>query len=637
MTITLKPEVVDAAGGATLLGQVGKAFVKGAAKEAAKQVQNRTGVAKYMVNPIQPITTWHGSPHTMKPTDNNPLGEFSNERIGTGEGVQAYGVGHYVAEAPKVAERFRGALGHKGTLDLEYESGQRGIPLDRESRIEFMRQSRPDVSPEKAATSFQYANSAARNLDQAKLAQLFKDYKESKQGSLYKVDLPDEHVAKMIDWYKPINEQSPYVLEALGRAGINAESSAMAGPMARGQESHLQKHGITGIRYLDNASIGSKGVGTSNFVVFDPKHLNILERNPKYAKGGKIASAGGDWLAKKLVQYQEQARPLSKAENIAAGLYHPIGGGTKLVKPLSEMTSTKVINTPMVPRKIISPEDLYGSYIVPAVGDRTAAGSLLTHIGGDKLPNPVQLEGGADFMRTHAPYGAAWAADKGAASNLSEQIRDAAASGRDIYMPHVSMGHTSGDFSTMMSNSLLEQIANSKITKKAIKEFDNSVKSVRPEFKGLLHPETRDMLNDNGALRLAFINKLGLKKQIDAGFPDLAATRAAIAEPELLTAPVHSSGFTIAKMDPAGGIITDPASPVHTSYNTQLAGKYVGGFAAQPPRSVMFPTFYNERRAAGLPEPGDTRSFQLNHPGQAANQEWLDSVMGWMEKNPGVK
>ena len=328
----------------------------------------------------------------------------------------------------------------------------------------------------------------------------------------------------------------------------------------------------------------------------------------------------------------------SKEQNIAEGLYHPIGGGIKLVRPLSEMTSTRVPNIPMVARREISPEDLYGGYIVPALGDRTAAGSLLTHIGDTKLANPVQLEGGADFMRTHAPYGAAWAADKGAASSISKQIRGAAESGRDVYMPYVAMAHTpSGDFSTMMANSLLGQIGNSKITKKAVNEFDRNIKAVRPEFKGLLHPETRDMLNDNGALRHAFVSEMGLKPHSNAGFPDLATTRAAIFEPGLLDSPLHSSGFTIAKMNPAGSIITDPASPAHTTYNTQLAGNYVGGFAAQPPRSVMFPSFYNERRAAGKPESSDFRSFQLNHPGQVANQEWLDSVMGWMEKNPKSK
>lgn len=30
-------------------------------------------------------------------------------------------------------------------------------------------------------------------------------------GSLYKVDLPDEQIAKMLDWDKPLSEQAPNV------------------------------------------------------------------------------------------------------------------------------------------------------------------------------------------------------------------------------------------------------------------------------------------------------------------------------------------------------------------------------------------------------------------------------------------
>jgi hypothetical protein len=40
----------------------------------------------------------------------------------------------------------------------------------------------------------------------------------------------------------------------------------------------LQQAGIPGIRYLDQGSRAG-GAGTSNFVVFDPKHMNIIERN----------------------------------------------------------------------------------------------------------------------------------------------------------------------------------------------------------------------------------------------------------------------------------------------------------------------------------------------------------------------
>jgi hypothetical protein len=38
------------------------------------------------------------------------------------------------------------------------------------------------------------------------------------QGSLYKVDLPDEHIAKMLDWDKPLSQQSPEVQKAFAKA-----------------------------------------------------------------------------------------------------------------------------------------------------------------------------------------------------------------------------------------------------------------------------------------------------------------------------------------------------------------------------------------------------------------------------------
>jgi hypothetical protein len=277
-----------------------KGLSKAALREGARQIETGTGIGRAVVDPRSPITTWHGSPHTFPPTANNPLGEFDPMKVGTGEGAQAYGTGAgYLAEAKGLAEGYRNALGHKGALDLEYESGKRGIPLSRESRIEFMRQAQPNVSPEKAAKSFQYANSESRNLDQAKLAELFKDYKESKQGNLYKVDLPDEHVAKMLDWDKPLSEQHPDVQSALAKldpdsyhptgndyspeeVGAETYLRMANSPLAKNQSEAsevMRNAGITGIRYLDAASRDAAGKGTSNFVVFDPKHMNILERN----------------------------------------------------------------------------------------------------------------------------------------------------------------------------------------------------------------------------------------------------------------------------------------------------------------------------------------------------------------------
>ena len=195
------------------------------------------------------MNVWHGTPHRFPPTAKNPLGEFDASKIGTGEGTQAYGVGAgYLAEARDVAKRY------------------------------------PAMTPE--------------------LVQ---------RGYLYKVDLPDEQIAKMLDWDKPLSQQSAEVKAAL-QAALKADRNAFGGlsghvkfnssevtgadlyktmRTAKGEQKSipgvgydfgdvgasniLRDLGIPGIRYLDGGSrVGGKG--TSNFVVFDPKHMNIIGR-----------------------------------------------------------------------------------------------------------------------------------------------------------------------------------------------------------------------------------------------------------------------------------------------------------------------------------------------------------------------
>ena len=314
---------------------------------------------------------------------------------------------------------------------------------------------------------------------------------------------------------------------------------------------------------------------------------------------------------------------------IDAGYYHPIGGGKKLEVPISEMLFTAQENTPKVARTIISPESMQGSTIIPAVGDRTAAGMLLTDIGGKPLNSPVQLEGGADFMRTHAPYGAAWASDKGVITALSKKVREAGEKG-DVYMPHVAMSHTSGDFSNMMADALLEQMRATNISKTAKLEFDRSMRKVRPEWKGIDNPETLADMKSNGAIRTAFVAEANLDKYANRGFPSIARTRVAITDPNLMDVPMHSTGYTVAKMNPEGLVIDQPQAP-HGSYSHQLGGTYAGGFEKPIPRDIMFPDFYAKRRAMGADVAGDMRSFQLGNPVQVGNQQWLDGIMRYLQ------
>lgn len=321
----------------------------------------------------------------------------------------------------------------------------------------------------------------------------------------------------------------------------------------------------------------------------------------------------------------------SRAENEAAGLYHPIGDGLKLDRPLSEMTAVQEPIKDLQPHRFFSPEQLQGGRLIPLIGDRTAAGRQLTSINDRPLANPVMLEGGPDFMRTHAAEQAAWASGKSPIGRLARVTREQAANGDDVYGVYSAMGHTGGDFSTMMSDALLAQLPASRILKKDVKALDKEIRALRPEWPGLLDERAPAALAESGPLRLALVNRIAQDKYRQAGFPDVPSTRAAILEPDLLDAPLWSSGFSVARMDPTGRVIPNPRTP-HKTYDTQLGGEYIGGIEQPIPRDVMFPDFFKERRTRGAPASGDNYAYQRADVVQKADQQWLDGVMSYIEQ-----
>jgi hypothetical protein len=115
-------------------------------------------------------------------------------------------------------------------------------------------------------------------------------------GQLYKVDLPDEAIARMLDWDKPLSQQPnviktlqkeyapSYIAQFMDRPGSDLYKAISGGngveDLRASGAAELAKQGIPGIRYLDQGSRGA-GAGTSNFVVFpgEERLLRILERN----------------------------------------------------------------------------------------------------------------------------------------------------------------------------------------------------------------------------------------------------------------------------------------------------------------------------------------------------------------------
>jgi len=341
-------------------------FAAPATVAGAKAVAPKAGMAleNYMASQglLQPLTAYHGTPHTIR-------GQFDISKVGTGEGAQSYGYGMYFAENPAVAKTYQAALS-----DTKYKVGERELKGNEAWAAQFLHDFQGDALPKRvdADTAIQKANEILRDIETKKeiienIKKLDKSGVNVESGNFYKVDIPDASIPNMLDWDKPLYEQSPEVKKALesliqfeNRTGdkpwtfkdaietldaapylrddpkLNPTGSEIykmlgtsmkVGNRAEGQKEAseiLNNLGIKGIRYLDEGSRGNyrarttykgepygdiisfntkgqlddyikqkkeEGFGvetfpqTSNFVVFDPKDVKILEKNNQKVEG----------------------------------------------------------------------------------------------------------------------------------------------------------------------------------------------------------------------------------------------------------------------------------------------------------------------------------------------------------------
>jgi hypothetical protein len=383
-------------------------------------------------------------------------------------------------------------------------------------------------------------------------------------------------------------------------------------------------------QYLD-ALLQTAGAAGDALMVLPPVGMTVKAATT----AGKTARAGSktaDALAatKKASTAAPKAPRMSAAEAQAAGYWHPIGAGKKLPIPISQMSVEREPVRGLMDRVVANPESMQGGAIIPLTGDRSIAGQNLLGIGGTRFETPVYLEGGYDFMRTHSPEGTVWASEAGRSRAIQNRIDKAAQElGGDVFGVYSAMGPEAMNFNVMMADSLLEQMKAGKLTKKSVNAFDKEVRKIRPEWKGVMSPEAREQLDANGALRQAFVDRMQLDEFQNAGFPNIAYTRYALTDPRLLDEPMYSSGLAISRMAPGSDLVTNPVTP-HKTYNTQIRGEYVGGLDQSVPMSVMYPSWFKERRAMGAPTSGDVRSFELARPIQQTNQEWLDGLMNYL-------
>ena len=224
------------------------------------------------------MTAWHGSPHKFD--------KFDLSKIGTGEGAQAYGHGLYLAESPAVANEYAAKLGKP-----ELVFG--GKPITQLNVSQEAKDAAKWIESRAGAMSYGAQGRTARD-DFSRLPEKIRKELGNVDlfdgGNLYKTDIPDEAVARFLDWDKPLSQQAPEVQTALQQASEirRKQTGGAFGPLDMSQrgrdivpsigEGRLRQAGIPGIRYLDGGS-RSAGTGSSNFVAFDPEMIRILERN----------------------------------------------------------------------------------------------------------------------------------------------------------------------------------------------------------------------------------------------------------------------------------------------------------------------------------------------------------------------
>ena len=158
-------------------------------------------------------TAWHGSPYKFD--------KFSNEAIGTGEGAQAHGYGHYVAKNKDIADRYRRELtgddyknekyfynnklvddrDKKAILSTIYQNGKDKVVDIRQKTIDRYKYNQDEYLKKIEELNW------IKSLDENKIG------RQTDKGQLYKLSIPKDDV--MLREYASFSEQPVKVQKAL--------------------------------------------------------------------------------------------------------------------------------------------------------------------------------------------------------------------------------------------------------------------------------------------------------------------------------------------------------------------------------------------------------------------------------------
>ena len=293
------------------------------------------------------ITAYHGSPHDFN--------EFDTSKIGTGEGAQAYGHGLYFAEHEPVAKGYRDQLS-EGSTHVMFPEG------DKDEWGNPMRFHPEELTGHESAAAKAVLNregnkgqlewlkkSPIERDDAAKAMRLIRSGKIEKApaGHMYEVHI-NAHPHHMLDWDKPLSEQSEHVQGAL-KGYLKNLGHKTGGDFYQGlvpQFEHkpeqasawFKSKGIKGIKYLDAGSRGDKAEPTHNYVVFDHNDVHIKR---KYAQGGAVEGYEDGGEVDDIPDIKNPVSVFPKPQRMFPEENRPAGGQYLNAKTKEDMTGHK--------------------------------------------------------------------------------------------------------------------------------------------------------------------------------------------------------------------------------------------------------------------------------------------------------
>jgi hypothetical protein len=340
-----------------------------AIKAKLGDLQKQYGKALFQVD------VWHGSPHEFE--------KFSTEKVGSGEGSQAFGWGIYFTDQKDIASYYKDVLSKDPNTDIltapKYKIGDAEIQVGMHDKEPYRINSKTPITPEEKAAIKEYerfngdVEKAKKSLIESEFnqptnrnaADIVGSIKKQVYSYLYKATLhegkdpseytwldwgknPDESTLDKIlsqakkeklftddkSFLKYYNDEIDQLKNDYSKRNNSILYSALSDELGSDKKASmfLARSGIDGIRYPAGALSGG-GEGT-NYVVFDENAVTIKEINGEKLRAlfqsdrksppsprGAVQNLFGQ--GKKIVQLFESAdpsTPIHELAHIATGI-----------------------------------------------------------------------------------------------------------------------------------------------------------------------------------------------------------------------------------------------------------------------------------------------------------------------------